>query len=130
MCSLWPSVALLGLPLAESLLLVLLVWVLGLVVRLWLGSESCCPLGLLACLPCSLAAPGDPRSMPSPPGNSSGADILGEDGESSEVERETEDGEAGDDCPSDTENLGKLEVGMVTLSFEPTKQAADSKKKV
>lgn len=67
--------------------------------------------------------------MPSPPGNSSGADILGEDGESSEVERETEDGEAGDDCPSDTENLGKLEVGMVTLSFEPTKQAADSKKK-
>lgn len=54
---------------------------------------------------------------------------MGEDGENSEVETEKEDGEAGDDCPSDTENLGKLEVGMVTLSFEPEKQAAGSKEK-
>lgn len=55
-------------------------------------------------------------------------DTLGEDGDSSEVERETEDGEAGDDGPSDRENLGKLEVGMVTLSFEPEEQAAQSEK--
>lgn len=53
---------------------------------------------------------------------------MGEDGDSSEVERETEDGEAGDDCPSDTESLGKLEVGMVTLSFEPERQAMGRKK--
>lgn len=56
---------------------------------------------------------------------------MGEEGDSSEVERETEDGEAGeagDDGPSDTESLGKLEVGMVTLSFEPEKQAVESKK--
>lgn len=59
--------------------------------------------------------------------NSSETVVLGEDGDSSEVERETEDGEAGDDCPSDAESLGKLEVGMVTLSFEPKKRAAKSK---
>lgn len=72
--------------------------------------------------------PGDPDALGSPPEISSGADILGEDGDSSEVERETEDGEAGDDCPSDAESLGKLEVGMVTLSFEPKKQVAESEK--
>ncbi len=54
---------------------------------------------------------------------------MGEDGDSSEVERETEDGEAGDDCPSDTGILGKLEVGMVTLSFEPKKQPVKGKKR-
>ena len=53
---------------------------------------------------------------------------MGEDGDSSEVERETEDGEAGDDGPSDAENLGKLEVGMVTLSFGPENQEERSKK--
>lgn len=72
--------------------------------------------------------PGDPDAPGSPPENSSGADILGEDGYSSEVERETEDGEAGDDCPSYAESLGKLEVGMVTLSFEPKKQIVESKR--
>lgn len=66
----------------------------------------------------------------SPLKDSSGAAVFGEDGESSEVERETEDGEAGDDCSSDTESLGKLEVGMVTLSFEPGKQSLESKKKI
>lgn len=53
--------------------------------------------------------------------------VLSEDGDSSEVERETKVGEAGDDCPSDAESLGKLEVGMVTLSFEPEKQEVESK---
>lgn len=118
--------ALLGLADLESLLLVFLVWVLGLVVRLWLWWESCCPLDLLACCACSCPATGDPVALGSPPENSTV--ILGEEGDSSEVERETEDGEAGDDCPSDTESLGKLEVGMVTLSFEPEKQAAENKK--
>lgn len=47
---------------------------------------------------------------------------LGEDGDSSEVGRETGNGEAADDWPSDTEGLKKLEVGMVTLSFESKKQ--------
>ncbi len=124
-----PSVALLGLAGLESLLFGFLVWVLGLVVRLWLWWESCCPLDLLACLPCSCPEPGDPDALGSPLENSSGAVVLGEDGDRSEVERETEDGEAGEDCPTDTESLGKLEAGMVTLSFEPGKQAVESKKR-
>lgn len=82
-----------------------------------------------ACLPCSGPATGDPVALGSPPETSSAAVVLGEDGDSSEVERETEDGEAGDDCPSDAESLGKLEVGMVTLSFEPENQAVESKKR-
>lgn len=74
--------------------------------------------------------PGDPDALGSAPENSSRAVVLGEDGDSSEVERETEDGEAGDDCPSDAESLGKLEVGMVTLSFEPVKQEVESKRRI
>lgn len=119
---------LLGLADLESLLLVFLVWVLGLVVRLWLWWESCCPLDLLACCAGSCPATRDPVALGSPPEKSSGAVILGEEGDSSEVERETDDGDAGDDCPSDTESLGKLEVEMVTLSFEPENQAVESKK--
>lgn len=48
----------------------------------------------------------------------------GEDGDHSEME--TEDGEAGDDsCSSVTECLGKLEVGLITFSFEPGKQGVE-----
>lgn len=55
--------------------------------------------------------------------------VLGEDGDGSEVERKTEAGETGDEWPSDSESLGKLELGIVTLSFEPEKQTTGSKKR-
>lgn len=51
---------------------------------------------------------------------SSGAVVLADEGgDSSEVDREMEDGEAGDDCSSDAESLGKLEGEMFTFSFIP-----------
>lgn len=51
---------------------------------------------------------------------SSGAELLAEEGrDSSEVDREIEDGEVGDDCWSDAESLGKLEGELFTFSFIP-----------
>lgn len=87
----------------------------GLPVRRWFCWESCCPLGRLACLlppppPCSFPAAGEPLWKPSE------TVVSGEDGDCSVAERDTEDG---DNWPSDAESLGKLEVGMVTLSFKP-----------
>lgn len=45
--------------------------------------------------------------------------MADEGGDSSEVDREMEDGEAGDDCWPDAESLGKLEGEMFTFSFIP-----------
>lgn len=101
-----PSPAFMGLAGLESPLLGFL---LGLPVCRWF----CCPLGRLACLLVgSFPAPGEPW-------RSSETVVSGEDGDCSEAERDTEDG---DNWPSDAESLGKLEVGMFTLSFKPGKQ--------
>lgn len=109
------SLAFMGLAGLESPRPVLLVCALGLLVRRWFCWGSCCPLGRLACLLRSLAAPGEPGGPPL----EEPSVVSGEDGDGSEVERETEEGEAGDEGPSEAESLGKLEVGMVTLSFTP-----------
>lgn len=123
------SVAFMGLAGLESPLPGFLLCALGLPVRLWFCWESCCPLGRLACLlPRSLPAPGEPGAPPGCPlGKPSETAVSGEEGDCSEAERETEDGEAGDDWPSVAESLGKLEVGMVTLSFTPGKQQKGKK---
>lgn len=97
-------------------------FLLGLLVRRWFCWGSCCPLGLLACLLllllCSFPVPGE---LPWKPSETAAS---GEDGDCSEAERDTEDG---DNWPSDAESLGKLEVGMVTLSFKPGKQRGGEK---
>ena len=50
---------------------------------------------------------------------SSGAVVLVEEGDGWEVEKDTEEGEAGEDCSSKAGSLGTLEGEMLASSFIP-----------
>ena len=112
-CSLWD---------AKSLLLgwAFLSGVLGLVGLLW-WLWGCWPAGLMDWPACSLGGSLEAAAV-SRLGGSSGADVLVEEGDGREVEKDTEEGEAGEDCSSKAGSLGMLEGEMLAFSFIPANE--------